>query len=117
VPAPNSVAAQPAAAAEALAELNGVTAEEYLAQKAAELSIKQAKKLTEKEIAKRCGCKIKDIHKLKDLIKKQFQKELQKAGIKNPDIAVDKAGNLVLQQPGQAANAIPTGIPMTSFAP
>ena len=97
-------AAQVAAARAALANL----ARQKLLQEAA----RQCVKMTQDQLKKCWG---KNIHKAKDLIKKQFKKELKKAGCKNPDMAIDPNGNLVLQCPN--GTVIPTGLKPTDFCP
>ena len=81
-------------------------------QQALKAAAKQCVKLTQNQLTKHWG---KNIHKVKDLIKKQFKKELKKAGCKNPDIAIDPNGNVVLQCPN--GTVIPTGLPPAAFVP
>jgi uncharacterized protein RhaS with RHS repeats len=73
---------------------------------------KQCKKLDPKELKKMW----KDIHDVKDLIKKQYAKELKEIGTTNPDIALDSAGNVVLQNP-TTGKTVATGLPPGAFAP
>lgn len=54
-----------------------------------------------KDLGKRLGTSEKGFHKkIKPDIVQTFKKELNKKGIRNPDIGVDGAGNIVLKKPG-----------------
>jgi len=101
------------------AEEAGLTVPQYLAQQAAlkaaqkaaqELLLKQCKPVATKALKKALG----DIHKAKDILKKQFGNQLK--GDKNFDILLDKAGNVVLKG-NQSGTLVPTNLPLSAFAP
>jgi phosphoenolpyruvate-protein kinase (PTS system EI component) len=86
---------------------------EQAAKKALQELAKKCKTLSDKELKKHW----KDIHKAKDVIKKQFRNELKKIGTKNPNIGVDPTGKIVLQNPLDPTKIVPTGLPPEAFAP
>jgi len=86
---------------------------EQAAKKVLEELGKKCKKASENELKKQW----KNVHKTKDLIKKQYQDELKKIGTKNPDIALDPNGNVVLQNPLDPTKIVPTGLPPSAFSP
>ncbi len=81
-------------------------------QQALKAAAQQCVKASHNQLTKWWG---NNIHKVKELIKKQFAKELMKAGCKNPDIAIDPNGMVVLQCPNGAV--VPTGLSPGAFIP
>jgi len=105
----NSNAAHPEAA-ELLAEVAADQAAKKAAQEAAKQLLKQCRKLGDKELKKHVG----DIHKAKDVMKKQFGDKLK--GDTNFDVMVDKAGNAVLKG-NKSGTVVETGVAPSAFAP
>lgn len=103
-------AALPQAALDAIAETAAAQAERKAAEEALKQLAKQCVRASEKELKKHW----KDIHKAKDLLKKQFGKELQRD--KNFDVMFDKAGNVVLKG-NKSGTIVPTNLPPSAFAP
>jgi RHS repeat-associated protein len=69
-----------------------------------------------KELAKRLGVKERNFHGIKDQMLKDFRKEAKQIGAKNPDVGVDKFGNIVLRNV-QTGEEISTGVPLSSYSP
>lgn len=70
----------------------------------------------ERELAKRLGAANKDeFHDvIKQGIKTDFSRELQKAGIKNPDIGFDDVGNIIFKDP-KTGRTLETDVPLSSY--
>ena len=71
--------------------------------------------LDKKELARRLNVDLEKVHKAKRKILNEFSEALNKRGIKNPDICVDKAGNIVLRHP-HTKETILTQVPLSTFA-
>jgi hypothetical protein len=70
--------------------------------------------LDKKELAKRLKISVDKVHDVKKDIVKSFRDILNKKGITNPDICVDKTGNIVLRHPATKETII-TNVPLSSF--
>lgn len=103
-------AAIPQVALDTVAETLALQAERKAAAEALKQLAKQCVRASEKELKKHWG----DVHKAKDLLKKQFGKELK--GDKNFDVMFDKAGNVVLKG-NKSGTIVPTNLPPSAFAP
>ena len=70
----------------------------------------------ESELAKRLGAANKDeFHDvIKPGIKTDFSKDLQKAGIKNPDIGFNDTGNIIFKDP-KTGRTLETDVPLASY--
>ncbi|NAS12392.1 DUF6443 domain-containing protein [Poritiphilus flavus] len=68
-----------------------------------------------KEISKILGVDVNTFHKeIKPLIKKDFKNELRKIESTNPDVGIDKSGNLVLRNP-KTGKTFFTGLPIDIY--
>jgi hypothetical protein len=68
-----------------------------------------------KEIAKRLGTNEKKFHKeIKKEILGDFKNEIKKIGATNPDIGVNKAGNIVFKNP-KTGKTLVTDIPLKNY--
>ena len=71
--------------------------------------LKECRKVAEKELKDEVG----DVHKFKDILKKQFGDQLKD---KNFDVMKDKVGNVVLKG-NKTGELIPTNLPPGAFLP
>lgn len=105
-----------AAAALESAILNGEAAAAAASRKAVENALRElfrkCARAKEKELIEAWGKE--NIHKVKELIRKQFEKELRNN--KNFDVWLDKAGNVVLKG-NKTGTIVPTNLPLRAFAP
>ena len=75
----------------------------------------EAKFPSAKELGKRLGVSEEKFHRdVKPEILKQFKKESNQIGSKNPNVGVDESGNIVLQNP-KTKQTVETGLPLDSF--
>jgi len=71
---------------------------------------------SKEQLAKDLNTSVEDFHKnIKDEMKGEFKQEMKKIGTSNPDIGVDKAGNIVLKNP-KTGKTFNTNVPLSSFA-
>jgi len=67
------------------------------------------------QIAKQLGTKVDEFHiNIKPQIVKDFSQDLKTIKSTNPDIGIDKLGNIVLRNPKTGA-AISTKVPLSSY--
>jgi RHS repeat-associated protein len=99
--------------AEELAAYNAKKAAEEIANKALQQLAKQCKRVPENVLKKEWQ----NVHKVKEFIKKSYRKELKKLKTENPDITLDPNGKVVLRNPTDPTKIVPTGLPLSAFAP
>lgn len=70
----------------------------------------------EQELARRLGVDREDFHRrIKQIIIKDFKKELMEIGIRNPDIGLDENDNIYLSDPRDHSNVIPTNLNISAY--
>ncbi|MGC0154973.1 VENN motif pre-toxin domain-containing protein, partial [Chromobacterium vaccinii] len=71
---------------------------------------------SKEQLAKDLNTSVEDFHKnIKNDIKSEFKQEMKKIGTSNPDVGVDKAGNIVLKNP-KTGKTFNTNVPLNSFS-